>query len=143
MFRGERYEMLRLILIFCLLIQSSYLVFAEGADLTGTWESKYQFGPVEEVMTANIQQVGGNLLGSFSVQPSSGDKYSGIIFGTVEGDKIKANYLTVKANGEKDPQVAITFADCHTVDQNTLEGTYYVQDSDMNAISGPFKATRM
>ena len=36
--------MLRLILIFCILIQSSYLVFAEGADLTETWESKYKFG---------------------------------------------------------------------------------------------------
>ena len=134
--------MLRSILIFCLLIQSSYLVFAEGADLTGTWESKYQFGPVEEVMTANIQQVGGNLLGSFSVQPSSGDKYSGIIFGTVEGDKIKANYLTVRANGGKDPQVAITFADCRILDANTLKGTYYVQDSNMNAISGPFEAVK-
>jgi hypothetical protein len=136
-------RMLRLILISCLLIQLGYLVLAEGKDLTGTWESKYQFGSIEEAMTANIQQVGGNLLGSFSVQPSTGDKYSGIIFGTVEGDTIKANYLTVRANGGKDPQAAITFADCHIVDQNTLEGTYYVQDSDMNAISGPFKATRM
>jgi len=48
--------------------------------------TKYQFGTAEEVMTANIQQVGENLLGSFSVQPSSGDKYSGIIFGTVRID---------------------------------------------------------
>lgn len=134
--------MLRSILIFSLLIQSSYLAFAEGADLTGTWESKYNFGPVEEVMTANIQQVGGNLLGSFSVQPSIGDKYSGIIFGTVEGDKIKANYLTVRANGGKDPQVAITFADCRILDEDTLKGTYYVQDSNMNAISGPFEAVK-
>ena len=134
--------MLRLILIFCLLIQSSFLVFAEGADLTGTWESKYQLGPVEEVMTANIQQVGENILGSFSVQPSSGDKYSGVISGTVNGDKIKANYLTVRAMGGKDPQLSIIFADIHVVDANTLGGTYYAQDSDMNAISGPFEAAR-
>jgi hypothetical protein len=136
-------QMLRLGIILILLVQSAHPVIAGAVDLTGTWESKYQFGPIEEVMTANIQQVGANLLGSFSVQPFSGDKYSGIIFGAVDGDKIKANYLTVKANGGKDPKVAIIFADCHIVDQNTLEGTYYVQDSDMNAVSGPFKATRM
>lgn len=130
------------ILIFCLLVQSSNLALAAGTDLTGTWESKYQFGTAEEVMTANIQQVGENLLGSFSVQPSSGDKYSGIIFGTVHADEINANYLTARAVGGKDPQVTITFVDCNIVDQNTLEGTYYVQDY-MNAISGPFKATRV
>jgi hypothetical protein len=130
-------QILRLMLISCLLIQSSGLVLAEGVDLTGTWESKYQFGPVEEVMTANIQQVGENILGSFSVQPSSGDKYSGIIFGTVIGDKVKANYLSVA------PKVAITFADCRIIDSNTLRGTSYVQDSDMNAVPGiPFEAKR-
>jgi hypothetical protein len=79
-------QKLRWILIFCLLVQSSNLALAKGKDLTGTWESKYQFGTAKEVMTANIQQVGENLLGSFSVQPSSGDKYSGIIFGTVRID---------------------------------------------------------
>lgn len=131
-----------LIAIFCLLFQSSYLALADAKDLTGTWESKYQFGAVEEVMTANIQQVGENLLGSFSVQPSSGDKYSGIIFGTVDGNKIKANYLTARAMGGKDPLVVITFVDCQIVDENTLEGTYYVQDSDMNAVSASFKAIR-
>ena len=135
-------RMLRSAIILTLLVQSSYPVIAGATDLTGTWESKYQFGPVEEVMTANIQQVGANLLGSFSVQPALGDKYSGIIFGTVSGEKIKANYITVRAKGGKDPQVAIIFADCQVVDDNTLEGTYHVKDSDMNALSGPFKATR-
>jgi hypothetical protein len=53
----------------------------------------------------------------------------------------KANYLTARAVGEKDPKVTITFVDCHILDQNTLRGTYYVQDSYINAISGPFKAT--
>jgi hypothetical protein len=134
--------MLRLMLIFCLLIQSNYLAFAESTDLTGTWESKYQFGPVEEVMTANIQQVGENLLGSFTVQSSSGDKYSGVIFGTVEGDKVKANYLSEGSIGGKDPQLAITFTDSSMIDANTLKGTYYVQASNMNALSGPFEAIR-
>ena len=128
-------------LIFCILIQSSYLILACGADLTGTWESKYQFGSMEEVMTANIQQVGENILGSFSVQPPSGDKYSGIIFGTVNNDEVKANYLSVRKGGS-DPQVIITFAESHLIDPNTLRGTYYVQDSNMNALSGPFEAIR-
>ncbi len=110
-------------LIFCILIQSGYLVQANCADLTGTWESQYDFMGAKEVMTANIQQVGENLLGSFSVQPSSGDKYSGIIFGTVNSDEVKANYLSVR-NGSKDPQVIITFAESHVIDPNTLKGTY-------------------
>lgn len=135
-------QVLRLTLVFCLLIQFSSLAVAEGLNLTGTWESKYQLGPVEEVMTANIQQIGENLLGSFSVQPTVGDRYSGVIFGTVNGDKVKANYLTVRAMGGKDPQLSIIFADIHVVDDNNLAGTYYAKDSDMNAISGPFEAIR-
>jgi hypothetical protein len=135
-------QILRLAIIFILLAQSSYPVIAVTADLTGTWESKYQFGPLEEVMTANIQQVGANLLGSFTVQPASGDKYSGIIFGTVDGDNVKAYYLSEGPMGAKDPQLSITFADCSILDANTLKGNYYVQDSSMNAISGPFEAIR-
>ncbi|HSD59185.1 MAG TPA: hypothetical protein VLB04_13490, partial [Methanotrichaceae archaeon] len=88
---------LRSALVFCLLMQLGYSALATGWDLTGTWESKYQFGTLEEIMTANIQQVGENILGSFIVKPSAGNDYSGIIFGTVKGDIIKANYLTVKA----------------------------------------------
>jgi hypothetical protein len=135
-------RMLRSAIIFILLVQSSYPVIAGAADVTGTWESNYQFGSEEEVMTANIQQVGANLLGSFIVQPASGEKYSGIIFGTVDGDKVKAYYLTERSIGGKDPQLAITFADCSILDANTLKGTYYVQDSNMNAISGPFEAIK-
>ena len=133
--------MLRLILISCLLIQLGYLVLAEGKDLTGTWESKYQFGSIEEVIAANIQPEGENLLGSFSVQPSSGDKYSGIIFETVNSDGVKANYLSVR-KGDKAPQVIITFAESHIIDSNILKGTYYVQNSETNALSGPFEAIR-
>jgi hypothetical protein len=110
--------------------------------LTGTWTSKYQFGPIEEVMTANIQHFGVNLLGSFTVKPSEGDEYSGIIFGTVDGNAVAANYLSVRNSGDADPQVAIIFIDSQIMDQDTLRGTYYVQDSEMNAISGPFEANR-
>ncbi len=130
------------LLIFCILIQLSSFALAQDGDLTGTWTSKYQFGPIEEVMTANIQQVGANLLGSFTVKPSSGDEYSGIIFGTVDGNRVTANYLSVRNSGDKDPQIVITLTDGRIMDRNTLRGTYYVQDSGMNAISGPYEATR-
>ncbi|NMC10065.1 MAG: hypothetical protein GYA39_03685 [Methanothrix sp.] len=129
-------------IILCILIQSSYLALAQDVDLTGTWESKYQFGPIEEVMTAKIQQVGANLLGSFSVKPNTGSEYSGIIFGKVEGDKVSANYLSVRNTGDTDPQIVITFTDGRIINPNTLKGTYYVQDSDMNAVSGPYEAHR-
>ena len=88
-------------------------------------------------MTANIQQVGENLLGSFQVLSDSGEGYSGIIFGNVVGDKVKANYLYVRSS-----QVGITFTDARIVDRNTIRGTYYVQDSDMNNVSGQYEATR-
>ncbi len=130
------------LLIIFILIQSSQIALALDVDLTGTWTSKYQFGPIEEIMTANIQHFGANLLGSFTVKPSEGDEYSGIIFGTVEGNAVAANYLSVRNSGDADPQVAIIFIDSQIVDQDTLRGTYYVQDSEMNAISGPFEATR-
>lgn len=130
------------LLLICILIQSGQVALAQNVDLTGTWTSKYQFGPIEEVMTANIQHLGVSLIGSFTVKPSAGDEYSGIIFGTVEGDKVTANYLSVRNSSNVDPVVIITLADSRIVDQNTLRGTYYVQDSEMNAISGPFEATR-
>lgn len=55
---------------------------------------------------------------------------------------IKANYLTVKAAAEKNPQMAITFTDARIVDENTIKGTFYYQDSDMNALSSPYEAMR-
>jgi hypothetical protein len=128
-------QILRSVFILCLLAQPIYL--ASATDMTGTWVSKYSFGSVEEVMTANIQQVGDDFIGSFAVKPSTGNPYSGILFGRVEGDSIKTNYLTVKPS-----QISITFTDARLVDQNTIKGTYYVQDSDMNAISGAFEANK-
>jgi len=129
-----------------LIVLSSILLvnlsLAENWDVTGTWESEYQFGSVNEVMTANVQQIGENILGSFQVKPSSGDSYSGIIFGTINGDTVKANYLSVRSSTGKDPQVVITFVDGRIIDRNMISGTYYVQDSDMNAISGKYEARR-
>lgn len=38
---------------------------------------------LQETMAMNIQQIEDNPIGSFSVKASSGDDYSGIIFGTI------------------------------------------------------------
>jgi hypothetical protein len=113
-------------------------------DATGTWQSVYTFGPVTETMTANIQQIGENLLGSFSVEQSpSGDQYSGILFGTIVGDKINVYYLSVRERDGKDPALAITFAEGRVADENTLTGTYYYQNSDLIGLKGPYEAIRM
>jgi len=130
------------LLLICILVQSVPIVLAQNVDLTGTWTSTYEFGPIEEVMTAAIQHLGDNLLGSFTVKSSSGDEYSGIIFGRVEGKAVAANYLSVRNSGDADPQVSIIFIDSQIVGKDTLRGTYYFQDSEMNAISGLFEATR-
>jgi hypothetical protein len=122
-------------LILGLLLASS--AAAVAADLTGTWESRYQVGSANEVMTAVIQQVGDNLLGSFSVESPLGAR-SGIIFGEVEGDEVRANFLSVKGSNV----VTLTFFDGMIEGQDALKGTYYVQDSNKNAFSGPFEATR-
>jgi hypothetical protein len=140
-------------IILCLIL-SIYLIPANALDVTGTWESKYNFGGAEEVMTANIQQAGENLTGTFSVQPSSGDSYSGVIFGKINGDAIKAYYLSVIDRPGIDPLVMITFTDGRIADQSTIEGTYYVltknykcldcgvQDNDMNFLAAPYKAIK-
>jgi len=131
-------------LLLCLLMQSNNIVLAEDADLSGSWSSEYQLGSVEEVLMANIQQVESNLLGSFTVKSSSGDEYSGVISGTVDGDRVTANFISVRDSGnDKDPLLTVTLINCRIEDKNTLKGTYSVQDSDMNAIEEqPFEATR-
>ena len=73
------------LLVTCILILSSEGAQAQKADLTGDWTSEYQFGPIKESMTANIKQIGSNLIGSYIVKPSEGAEYSGIIFGAVDG----------------------------------------------------------
>jgi len=132
------------LLLLCFLMQSVNIVLAEEVDLSGSWSSEYQLGSEEEALTANIQQVESNLLGSFTVKSSSGDEYSGVISGTVDGDRVTANFISVSDSGnDKDPLLTVTLINCRIEDKNTLKGTYNVQDSDMNAIEEQlFKATR-
>ncbi|MGV8127479.1 MAG: hypothetical protein ACP5PV_09750 [Methanothrix sp.] len=132
------------ILLLCFLMQSVNIVLAEEVDLSGSWSSEYQLGSEEEALTANIQQVESNLLGSFTVKSSSGDEYSGVIFGTVDGSRVAANLISVGDSGNnKDPLLTVTLINCRIKDKNTLKGTYAVQDSGMNAIEEqPFEATR-
>ncbi|MDF0592136.1 hypothetical protein P0O24_00850 [Methanotrichaceae archaeon M04Ac] len=114
------------------------------SDVTGTWESSYSFGPVEELMTANIQQVGNNIIGSFSVEVSpSGEEYGGIIFGTIESGKIKAYYLATRSVGGGDPLVTISFTDGRLIDDDTIKGEFYYRDSDSMELSGPYQAERV
>jgi hypothetical protein len=61
-----------ILLVYFLLIQLTSVALAENVDLTGIWESKYSFGPIEQVTTANIKQVNNNLLGSYPVKPLQG-----------------------------------------------------------------------
>jgi hypothetical protein len=129
-----------------LLVLGTILAWSSSAvlavDLTGTWESKYNFGPGEEVMTAEIQQVGNNILGSFTVTPSTGNKYSGIIFGSLEGDNVWAYYLV--ENREGGPDASVALAEISIEDSNTLKGTFNYQDTSMIGISGaPFEAHRI
>jgi hypothetical protein len=113
-----------------------------AVDLTGTWESKYNFGLGEEVMNAKIQQVGYHILGSFAVTPSAGSKYSGIIFGSIEGEKVWAYYLVEKRDGGPDASIAL--AEISIEDSNTLKGTFSYQDTEMIGISAaPFEAHRI
>ncbi len=134
------------VLIFCTLVLLGNPALGRGdVDVSGSWESIYDFGPVKEIMTAKIQQVENNILGSFSVvvEPS-GDEYSGIIFGTVEGDRCNAYYLSVRNLGGDDPSVSITFVDGRLIDDETIKGIVYYQDSDLNEMP-PFdyKATKI
>ncbi|HOO53197.1 MAG TPA: hypothetical protein PLM24_09260 [Methanothrix sp.] len=115
-----------------------------NVEVTGTWESSYSFGPIEEVMTANIQQIGNNIIGSYSVEVSpSGDGYGGVIFGTIDGGKIKAFYLATKSAGGKDPLTTISFTDGRVVNDDKIQGEFYYRDSDLLELSGPYEATRV
>ena len=87
------------LLICLLLLQLVCTASAQNVDLTGTWESKYAIGPIEQVTIANIKQVNDNLLGSFTVKPPSGPEESGILFGIVVGDNVKVNFLILDGSG--------------------------------------------
>ena len=132
------------IILCCLLAQLSAATLASAADVSGTWESQYNFGEVSEVMTAKIQQVGENILGSYAVvQKPSGEEYSGIIFGTIVGDKVKAYYLATRESGSKDPRLDLTYTDARLIDENTIRGTYYFKGSDQSETSGDYEAKKI
>ena len=86
------------LMVYLFLFQLSFAAIAASVDLTGTWETKYSFGPIEQSTTANIQQVKDNLVGSYTVESSTRSGGSGIIFGTVEGDEVLANFLSVEGS---------------------------------------------
>jgi len=115
-----------------------------NVDVSGTWESSYNFGPIEEVMTANIQQIGSNIIGSYSVEVSpSGDDYGGIIFGTIDGGRIKAFYLAVRGADGSDPLTTISFTDGRVINDDNIQGEFYYRDSDSLELSGPYEANRV
>jgi len=115
-----------------------------NVDVSGTWESSYNFGPIEEVMTANIQQIGNNIIGSYSVEVSpSGDDYGGIIFGTIDGGRIKAFYLAVRGADGSDPLTTISFTDGRVINDDNIQGEFYYRDSDSLELSGPYEANRV
>jgi hypothetical protein len=115
-----------------------------NVDVSGTWESRYEFGPVEELMTASIQQIGSNIIGSYSVEVSpSGGEYGGIIFGTIDGGRIKAFYLAIKDAEGNDPLTTISFTDGRVINEDRIQGEFHYRDSDMLELSGPYEANRV
>lgn len=138
-------KLLKWIFVLCVLMLLSHQGLAWGSvDINGVWESEYNFGPTKEIMTANVQQIGDNLIGSFSViSDPSGEEYSGIAFGTVEDDRITAYYLRVKDGDGEDPILTVTFTDAKLVDDDKIQGTFYYHDSDLMRISGPYEAIKI
>ncbi len=66
-----------------------------AVDLSGSWKSTYDFGPVKGVMVASIKQAGDRIQCTFDcAQEPSGKKYNGLIYGTVKGDMVEAYYLS-------------------------------------------------
>lgn len=116
------------------------LVSASEVNLTGTWESVYLFGDVEQIMTADVVHIGDGITGTFSVAfVGTDDGYTGEVLGSVNGDIVRAFYIS---SGNGGPDKTISFADGEIADENTLKGTFYYQDSNMIALSGPYEATR-
>jgi hypothetical protein len=144
MLMGRRTFLIVAVLLFGIICLNSTAYAADSADVTGTWESTYSFGPVKEVMTAEIQQMGENLLGSFSVvQSPSGDRYSGIIFGTVSENKLKVYYMSVQDQEGADPLATITFTESVLIDKDTQRGEYYYRDGNQISLSGSYEAYRI
>ena len=77
-------------------------------------------------------------MGSYTVESSTRSGGSGIIFGTVEGDEVLANFLSVEGSLMK-----IALADLRIEDENTLKGSYHYVDTQNQVITGDFEATRV
>ena len=138
---GIEVRIIRWILVFCILFELSYSGLAWGnVDVSGVWMSRFPFGDGEEIMTANIQQIEDSILGSFSVEiKPSGDDYSGVIFGTIDSDKIRAYYLSVRDMEDGDPLLGVSFANGKLVSDDTIQGEYYYQDSSsLEGLSGVY-----
>ena len=138
-------RIVRWLIVFCVLIllSGSGMAWGDDVDISGKWQSSYDFDVVEEIMTANVQQIGENLLGSFSVvREPSGEEYSGIAFGTIDDDEIKAYYLCVRNRDGSDPLVTITFTDAVLKNDDIIQGKFYYHDSDLLKLSGSYEATR-
>lgn len=131
-----------IILVFAALIHPCAAL--SNVDVSGTWESSYSVGSAEEFMTATIQQVGDNLIGSYSVEASpSGEEYGGIIFGTIDSGRIKAYYLAIKGADGGDPLTTITFTDARVTNDDLIQGVFYYQDSDSLEFSEAYEANRV
>jgi len=129
---------------FCLLLfLLAGAMEAEGIDLTGTWQSFYEYGLMEESMITTIQQVGDDIIGSFTARPKVGSERSGIIFGSVKGDSFKVNLLSVKESEGNSEIITITLIEGKVEDENNLKGNYYVHDSKGAILNGAYKAIRI
>ncbi|HOI68930.1 MAG TPA: hypothetical protein PLN41_04195 [Methanothrix sp.] len=117
---------------------------AGSFDVTGRWESRYSFGGIEEIMIAEIEQIEESIIGSYAVEVApSGEGYGGVIFGTIDGDKVKAFYLATRSSGGGDPLTTISFTDGRLVDEETIRGEFHYRDSDQTVLSGPYEAKRI
>jgi len=117
--------------IFMLFALSNQCAAWGNIDVSGMWISEYNFGPMEETMTANIQQVDRNLLGSFSViAKATGEEHGGVIFGTIDGDNVKAYYISSISSDDEIPIVELTYTDAKLVNEDTLKGMAYYQGSN-------------
>ncbi len=102
------------------------------------------FGGIEEIMIAEIEQIEESIIGSYAVEVApSGEGYGGVIFGTIDGDKVKAFYLATRSSGGGDPLTTISFTDGRLVDEETIRGEFHYRDSDQTVLSGPYEAKRI
>mgnify|MGYP001035621383 CR=1 FL=1 len=85
--------MRRLLLTLAILL-TPCIAFGD-VDVTGRWQSTYNFGEVEEVMTAEFQQIGESIIVSCLVEITrSADRYAPSYLGRRSG-AMNALYLHI------------------------------------------------